>query len=277
MKHFADILRAQTIDVDKAYKDLHYMFYQQPVFLSGSPLERYINKVFCKLNSQGNSISLDDFDRKNNLNFYNPKKAIETDDLVLFCEYLTFFCRQITGFGFLRDAQKQSELILKQIKETIKLLHYQEIRQNGVAVYVPQSPETEAAVAFITEEGLKNNLLFYNHPSLKGHLEEKIKILNCMARDLEPKRHQIKSLNQKLETDIFSIFNNCDIRHNNATPESEKKYNQNFASLDDCKKEKIYDYLYRCCLIAYIELQNADVQELVSNVSFSGKTPQKMP
>ncbi|MBR5434043.1 MAG: hypothetical protein IK117_06385 [Bacteroidales bacterium] len=264
MKHFADILKAQTIDVDTAYKNLHYMFYQQTVFLSGAPLYHYINKEFCKLNSQGNSISLDDFDKKNNLHFFSPQKAIETADLVLFCEYLTFFCRQTTSYKFLRDAQKQSEIILKQIKETINLLHYQEIKKDGVSVYVPQNPETEAAVEFITENNLKNELLFYNHPSLKGNLDEKSKILNRLANDLEPKRGNLKSINKKLETDIFSIFNNCNIRHNNITPEDAKKYNQKFASLDDCDKEKIYDYVYRCCLIAYIELQNAVVKEIVT-------------
>lgn len=64
-------------------------------------------------------------------------------------------------------------------------------------------------------------------------------------------------VNHELKKDLFYIFNNSDLRHNNCTDKT-KKYKPVIAGMDRDEPENRYDETYRMCLLAFMEIEQAD-------------------
>ena len=82
--------------------------------------------------------------------------------------------------------------------------------------------------------------------------------MNVLGTKLEPQRTIISSLNSKLETNIFFMLNNLNIRHNNCDDNDKGKYKQFVASMRKEILEEYYDELYQMMLLAFLLIDNVD-------------------
>lgn len=75
---------------------------------------------------------------------------------------------------------------------------------------------------------------------------------------LEAKRSDLKKADKTLENDLFYIFNNLNIRHNNIDPQLKGNYKVYVAQMPNDELERWYDEAYQMCLLAFLQLENHD-------------------
>ena len=92
---------------------------------------------------------------------------------------------------------------------------------------------------------------------MRGDLEKKKSIIVRLAGILEGKQARLNQVSPTLKKDLFYIFNNFNIRHNNCDNQS-KDYKPAIADMDKNELEKWYDETYQMCLLAFMELEQAD-------------------
>mgnify|MGYP006943183641 FL=1 len=78
-----------------------------------------------------------------------------------------------------------------------------------------------------------------------------------MGSELESKRKQLHGIDSSLESDIFYMLNNMDLRHNNRAHES-KYYKKAVEEMDEGALENWYDELYQMILLAYLRMEQED-------------------
>ena len=230
--------------------------------------------------NKGHCIDLDDFletiqyDRV----FYNAKNG----DVNCFLTLIEII------FNFWEMVNKKIEEENSQVEYYTYFSHLYDImteclsKLNHKAVYIEKeekvlviedNPEV-TAVAEIMDDNLAYDVIRYNHHSLKGEIELKKAILLKLSNELEPKRKELKALNSKLEDDIFYMFNNLNIRHNNRS-KKDKNYKEYVAKMKKDRLEKWYDELYQMILLAFLLLDNkdraAEVKELRNKVNGGNK------
>lgn len=93
---------------------------------------------------------------------------------------------------------------------------------------------------------------------MKGNIEAKKAVLVQLASILEAKRGDLRKVDKVLESDLFYIFNNLNIRHNNISAEDPGKYKAYVAQMSTENLEKWYDEAYQMCLLAFLQLENID-------------------
>lgn len=125
------------------------------------------------------------------------------------------------------------------------------------AIIAEKNPAA-TAVAEIVDENIAYDVIQYNHYLLKGDIETKKKILLSLGAKLEPQRNTLKELNKNLETNIFFMLNNLNIRHNNCDVNDNGKYKQFVASMSKEMLEEYYDELYQMILLAFLLMDNVD-------------------
>lgn len=146
-----------------------------------------------------------------------------------------------------------------QIQRVIELIEYEASYEDGFTIYVEKSPAARAvAESELIPDSLSYKIIEYNHHSLKGKLEKKKSILLQLAKLLEEKRRILKESNQSLEKDLFFLFNNLNIRHNNINTEDPAKYKQFIAQMSPEEMEKWYDEIYQMCLLAFLQIEHSD-------------------
>ncbi len=91
-----------------------------------------------------------------------------------------------------------------------------------------------------------------------------------MADLLEPKRRDLDKADKELSSDLFYLFNNLNLRHNNIDPASKGNYKQAVAEMDQDQLEEWYDETYQMCLLAFMTLERAarkiEFDRLKSNI-----------
>lgn len=132
-------------------------------------------------------------------------------------------------------------------------------------VLVIENTPGVTAVAEIVEPSLALEVIKYNHYALKGEIELKKSILLKMAQQLEPQRKSLHAIDSKLEDNIFFMFNNLDLRHNNRSA-NDKSYKEYVAKMDKEALENWYDELYQMVLLAFLLLDNVDRTEKVKEL-----------
>ena len=132
-------------------------------------------------------------------------------------------------------------------------------------VLVIENTPGVTAVAEIVEPSLALEVIKYNHYALKGETELKKSILLKMAQQLEPQRKSLHAIDSKLEDNIFFMFNNLDLRHNNRSA-NDKSYKEYVAKMKKRDLEKWYDELYQMVLVAFLLLDNVDRTEKVKEL-----------
>lgn len=121
-------------------------------------------------------------------------------------------------------------VVLKNIKQIIEKLNYSiNINEDTLTVFFTKRDyDLDSVLSLIeNEEDLRLSLLHYFDFRIENDVDEKRIILKKLADYLEPQRREYSSLDRKLTDDIFFMFNNFYIRHNNPkniTFSSNKEY-----------------------------------------------------
>ncbi len=277
-KPFSQVLKEASIDIRREYDRLYHLFFVQRIPDSSGnsfTLREYCANTFPQLPFRGTCVTLDDFDDFYGYHFEKAPLAFSIDVLVSFCEYsynLAIYNQGINpaimSYGMFPIAQSV-QFYVQQVNAVIDNVGYMPNAKDGITDFVPKD-QAAISVAEIVDPDLSYKVIEYNHHSMKGDLERKKSILLTLADKLEPQRGKLKQINSSLESDLFYLLNTVNIRHNNSEPEG-TKYNKVVAKMSKDSIEKWYDDIYQMCLLAFMELDNAErkgrVKELKKRIS----------
>ncbi len=136
-------------------------------------------------------------------------------------------------------------------------------------VLVVEKNAAATSVAELVDEELAYSIISYNHFLLKGNIDEKRKILLKLANEIEPRRNELEKINDMLADNIFYMFNNLNIRHNNIKI-GDKYYKEYVAKMSKNELEEWYDKLYQEILLANLLLDDENekikIKELRRNI-----------
>ena len=90
---------------------------------------------------------------------------------------------------------------------------------------------------------------------MRGNVEGKKEILLKYASLLEPKEKILLSINSSLKKDLFYLFNNLNIRHNNIDCNDKGNYKKYVSEMPPEQIEEWYDETYQMCLLAFLEIE----------------------
>lgn len=100
---------------------------------------------------------------------------------------------------------------------------------------------------------------------LQGNIEGKKEILLKFADILEAKRNELKGINKTIATNVFMLFNNMNIRHDNCS-EGSPYYIEYVANMPKRELERWYDETYQLALLALLELDNIERNRKISGL-----------
>ena len=257
---FSQVLKNAKIDYRREYDRLYSLFHATEIqgYTSDyTTLRGYCEACFLSFPFRRTCISLNDFDRENEFSFVQYPSSFTLDYLVSFCEYsynLIYHIMQNSSESRTRELNCALYFYTKQVEAVIDIIGYMKNSQGGVIDFVPKD-QAAISVAEIVEPELSYKVIEYNHHSMKGDLERKQATLLVLAGRLEAQRSKLKQINASLESDIFLIFNNVNVRHNNTEPGGQ--YFISFvAGMKSEEIEHWYDELYQMCLLAFLELDH---------------------
>ena len=143
--------------------------------------------------------------------------------------------------------------ILEQIRLVIEAIGYTSASDDGKTIFVEKSPVAIAvSESDLIPAELSYKVLEYDHYALKGDIEKKKHIILQLAQILEAKSKELQKISSSLKDDLFFLFNNLNLRHNNV------KYKRIVSELDKGQLEHWYDETYQMCLLAFMELEQAE-------------------
>lgn len=132
------------------------------------------------------------------------------------------------------------------------------------ALIVPKN-EAVTAVADIVKPEIALKVIKYNHYLLKGDIETKKSIILDLGENLEPKRKKLKELDKALESNIFYLLNNMNIRHNNKD-KSGKNYKEFVYEMELNQLEEWYDEIYQLQLLAFLLIENVERSKKIEDL-----------
>ena len=269
-KKFTDVLKSAQIDFRDEYIRLYRLFNGLIVWD-----ENWENKGtvydFCRkyflafpLSLRGTCVSLKDFNNVYRFDFPSNPNCVTIDDLISLCEYTYNLAYGLKGNCSLVTDEIHYEFCAfykNQVDFLVEKLGYISNVSGGITDFVPKNPAA-IAVAEIIDEDLAYDVIEYNHHSMRGNLLAKKTTLLRFANLLEPQRSILETINKKLSVNIFFMFNNLDLRHNNSTS-GDKNYQQYTEQMTKEDLEAWYDELYQMCLLAFLEIDNIERAEKV--------------
>lgn len=230
-------------------------------------LESFVeNYCFYEWKNRGRYIDVNDY--LNALGFEKISKKAKSDaeSFILLIEIIyNFYYMAMKHINSNEDFGYYSEFVtLKSnmdnyLEYYIHMPYYREDKEQ--LIIIEKIPEITAVVE-ISDSDTACDHIMYNHYSLKGDITAKKAILLRFADRLEPLRKKSEKINKKLSDNIFFLFNNFNIRHNNCEPKS-KNYKQYVAAMPPNEIEHWYDELYQMILLSFLEIDNLERQEKV--------------
>lgn len=269
-RNFAQILQEAKIDPKLEYQKLYGMLFDRNIPVSNSNrISAYdeLSECFISFPFRGTCLTLEEFNDLNGFHFEKESDDFKIDDLVSLCEYmenLLMGYQSISmsfsyGYGNPRPQLINVQFYFQQISQVIEKIGYMQASQNGRTIFVEKSPAAvSVAESSLIPNGLSYQLISYNHYSMKGQLEAKKSVLIQLASLLEPKRDDLKTADKALENDLFYLFNNLNIRHNNVDPVDVGKYRPFVAQMESEELEHWYDETYQMCLLAFLQLEHLE-------------------
>lgn len=257
----SQVLKNARIDIHREYDRLYNLFCLKKIDAytdNQTTLMLFCYENFLSFPFRKTCISLDDFETTFGYHFEEYPPAFNLDYLVSFCEYtynLICLIRQNSINYRTNELNNALWFFTKQVETVVEAIGYMPNTQGDITDFVPKD-QAAISVAEIVEPELSYKVIEYNHHSMKGDLERKKAILVALGRKLEPKRGKLKQINDSLESNIFMLLNNMNVRHNNKEPG--KKYKKYVAEMEDEELEQWYDDLYQMILLAFLELDHLD-------------------
>lgn len=263
---FSQVLKSASIDIHREYDRLYAMFFLQRFQVDQY---KYISlcdhcaENFAQFPFRGTCISLDDFDDFYGYHFERVPVECDIDYLISFCEYTYNLAVYIHGMGYSGDGftgglilSQPLRFYVQQVLTVIEAVGYMSNAHDGITDFVPKD-QAAISAAEIIDSDLSYRVIEYNHYSMKGDLARKKNILLALSDKLESQRPILKQINATLESDLFYLFNNMNIRHNNIDPAG-KYYKPYVASMDKNELEKWYDDIYQMSLLAFLEMDHLE-------------------
>ena len=266
-RNFAEILKSAKIDYVNEYKKLYKMLFVEDseITVFGEKRAPYdiFNESFPEYEFAGTCLSIREFDEVNGIYFPDSDEDITFDNLLMLMEYLY---NLLNGYPTWSEWGEKSNIPidinfgLRHLNRLADAIGYEFIHQDQNYLYI--LVEKDAVVTAVAEselipEEISYRLITYNHHSMRGNLEDKKAIILQLANLLEGKQKDLCQINLGFKKDLFYLFNNFNIRHNNCDSKS-KDYKPAIANMDKEKLENWYDETYQMCLLAFMELEQAD-------------------
>lgn len=264
-KNLYDVLNELEFDVEKEYDRLWYLLNEKKMSFhqTSIPFIGYIDIfVFDHLPVRGTANNLSDL--FNDLELNNI--CYDIDDLFLLSELLLVLDPSIYPVADAYEKQQKIAIrIYNQIKSNIQEIcsrtNHEIFDNGGKPIIVEKNKLTSHAVELVGDTSLALSMIEYNHYALKGHLEEKKKVLLQLGNYIEPilKEHLLKNEGfGNLESDAGFILNNFHIRHNN---KEGKKAQEFILSLTDDQLEDWYDKAYNTLLSVIIGKEQISISK----------------
>ena len=232
---------------------------------NGFNLRTWCSAFFKQLPLHGRCISLDDFDSSNNIHFEKTPKDFDINYLIDFCEY----SYNIANYEIPKIFGCSTKNYLEQVEKVIEAVGYMAIQKDEVTDFVPKN-QVVISVAEIVDPSLSHKVIEYNHHSMKGDLERKRAVLLVFADKLEAMRPKLQENKSAVESDLFYLFNNINIRHNNLDKNG-KNYKEFVANMSDNELENWYDETYQMCLLAFLELEHLERKSRIKELKEKSK------
>lgn len=269
-RNFAQILKEANVDLRREYDRLYNAFYVQKIADAhgyGFVLREYSAANFMNMPFRGTCMSLDDFDDFYKIHYEKVPSGFDINYLVSFCEYtynLAMYTPLMGSFGYM-GMPTASQMYMQQVMKVVDAIGYMASQDGNVTIFVPKSAAA-ISVAEIVEPALSYKVIEYNHHTLHGNLEEKKSILLLLYEKLEPQRSKLKQINKLMEDNIFTLFNNLNLRHNNCDEQKKEYYKAFVAQMPKKDLESWYDETYQICLLAFLELENIERKEKIKEL-----------
>lgn len=261
-RNFAQILKSGKIDYKKEYKKLYDLLFDGETDINGNCCSIYtiLSDSFTSFYFHGTYLSLQEFDEENGFNFPAPvKENPKFDDLIKLMEY---FYNMLVGYMNSHDisffSNINTQFLMQHILAVCEAIGYRQEMEDGFTVFVEKNAvAANVAESDLIPDDLSYKLITYDHYSMRGNIEAKKAIILRLAGILEGQKAKLHQVNPSLEKDLFYIFNNFNIRHNNCERIS-KDYKPVIADMDKNELEKWYDETYQMCLLAFMEIEQAE-------------------
>lgn len=270
-KNFAQILKNGKVDYKSEYKKLYELLFEKNLQDENGELcsvHMVFGEFFTSFHFRGTCLSLQEFDEENGFNFPDPSRDTpKIEDLVLLMEY---FYNMLMGYMGSQNMSFYSgintQFLMQHILSVCDAIGYKQVTEDGFAVFVEKNAvATAVAESDLIPDDLSYKLITYDHHSMRGNIREKKAIILQLAGVIEGQRKKIHQTNPSLEDDLFFAFNNFNLRHNNCDPVS-KKFKPTIAAMDKKELEKWYDETYQMCLLALMEIEQADRKPMFDEI-----------
>lgn len=260
-RNFAQILKESKVDIVVEYRKMFDMLFGRNIQNhSGkwTSMHSEMGRWFTYYYFRGTCLTINEFDEMHGFHFVRDPQNISIDHLIALCEYISNML-----IAYQRAIIPDQKIIrvpfcLDQISRVVETIGYMKSNQDGYIIYVEKSP---AAIAVAESEFIPGELSYkvisYNHYSMRGKIEEKKSCLLQLAAILEGKRAELRSADRVLESNLFFMFNNLNIRHNNIDRDQPSKYKAFVAEMGTDELENWYDDAYQMCLLAFLQIENA--------------------
>ena len=168
----------------------------------------------------------------------------------------------VTGFNsaeMISFDRINNQFYYSHIWAVAEAIGYEQSNMDGFCIFVEKnSAVTAVAESELIPQESSYKVISYNHHSMKGEIEEKKSIILQLAGLLEGKKPVLHKINPSLESDLFYLFNNLNLRHNNCDPTDKGKYKPFVEKMNKNDLEKWYDETYQMCLLAFMEIEQAE-------------------
>ena len=274
-RNFADILKSAKVDTKAEYQKLFGMVFDRNIQVSNTKrISTYdeLGDYFLSFHFRGTCLSIKEFDELHGFRFEKDPPEFSIDHLITLCEYtynMLIGYQTANGYqyGAMMPLPINVPFYLAQITQVIEAVGYMSLSKDKMTIFVEKDP---AAIAVseseLIPEELSYKLFSYNHHKMKGQLEEKKSVLQQIAAIIEGKRDELKKADSTLEADLFFMFNNVNIRHNNVDPKLRSKYNKYVAQMSPEELEKWYDETYQMCLLSIMQLEHAERRQQINDL-----------
>lgn len=269
-RNFAQILKEAKIDAEAEYRKLYGLLYDRSIQVSydeSISLCEVLSDCFLGFYFRGTCLSIEEFNDLHGFHFEKEPRPFHIDHLILICEYIEnmlkgYQCARIAPtYEYMSMLQPEInvQFYSTQIDKVIEKIGYMPLYQDGFTIYVEKSP---AAISVAESEQIPEDVSYkiisYNHHSMKGNLEEKKNTILKLAELLEAKRKPLTQIDKTFCDDIFYLFNNLNLRHNNVDASIKNNFRKAVADMPEEELEHWYDETYQMCLLAFLRLEQAD-------------------
>lgn len=268
-RNFAEILKNAKIDIKSEYQKLYGLLYDRSIQVSTvNRISAYdeLSERFIGFYFRGTCLSIDEFNDMHGFRFERDPSDFNIDHLISLCEYIynMLMGYQSTQLSFGRTMSVGPAVInvqfyLEQINQVIEKIGYMQTMEDNFTIFIEKSPAVIAvAESALIPEDLSYRLISYNHYTMKGNIDAKKAVLQRLYPILEAKHEDLNKADKSLKSDLFYIFNNLNIRHNNVNPELKGKYKAYVAQMSNEELERWCDEAYQMCLLAFLQLEHLD-------------------